>query len=77
MPPLLRTLEESGIAARDIIILIATGMHRPNLSQADVDRFQGLKVVDCQATVNELLKTHKKVAVIPDGPYVAGKIGRK
>lgn len=51
-------------------------IYSPGLSQADVDRFQGLKVVDCQATVNELLKTHKKVAVIPDGPYVVGKIGR-
>src|SRR6516162_8474696 len=30
LPPLLRTLEDSGIARRDILILIATGLHRPN-----------------------------------------------
>lgn len=30
LPPLLRTLEESGMAREDITILIATGMHRPN-----------------------------------------------
>lgn len=30
LPPILRTLEESGIARRDILILVATGMHRPN-----------------------------------------------
>jgi nickel-dependent lactate racemase len=30
LPPLLRTLEERGIARRDILILIATGLHRPN-----------------------------------------------
>src|SRR5271169_2527282 len=30
LPPLLRTLEELGIARRDILILIATGLHRPN-----------------------------------------------
>src|SRR5438034_6788251 len=30
LPPLLRTLEEQGIARRDILILIATGLHRPN-----------------------------------------------
>jgi nickel-dependent lactate racemase len=30
LPPLLRTLESQGIARRDILILIATGLHRPN-----------------------------------------------
>jgi nickel-dependent lactate racemase len=30
LPPLLRTLEAQGIARRDILILIATGLHRPN-----------------------------------------------
>jgi lactate racemase len=30
LPPLLRTLEQQGIARRDILILIATGLHRPN-----------------------------------------------
>jgi nickel-dependent lactate racemase len=30
LPPLLRTLEVQGIARKDILILIATGLHRPN-----------------------------------------------
>jgi lactate racemase len=30
LPPLLRILEGQGIARRDILILIATGLHRPN-----------------------------------------------
>ena len=30
LPPLLRTLEEQGIARQDILILNATGLHRPN-----------------------------------------------
>jgi nickel-dependent lactate racemase len=30
LPPLLRTLEEQGVARKDICILIATGLHRPN-----------------------------------------------
>src|SRR5205085_12603072 len=30
LPPLLRTLEQQGIARNDILILIATGLHRPN-----------------------------------------------
>jgi nickel-dependent lactate racemase len=30
LPPLLRILEEQGIARKDILILVATGLHRPN-----------------------------------------------
>jgi nickel-dependent lactate racemase len=30
LPPLLQTLEAQGIARKDILILIATGLHRPN-----------------------------------------------
>jgi nickel-dependent lactate racemase len=30
LPPLLKTLEEQGIARKDILLLIATGLHRPN-----------------------------------------------
>src|SRR5262249_38302251 len=30
LPPLLAALEQEGIARRDILILIATGLHRPN-----------------------------------------------
>src|SRR5262245_41154251 len=30
LPPVLRTLEEQGIAREDILILVATGLHRPN-----------------------------------------------
>src|SRR5438874_5091002 len=30
LPPILRTLEAQGIARQDILILVATGLHRPN-----------------------------------------------
>src|SRR6516225_11240732 len=30
LPPLLRTLEEQGLKREDILILVATGLHRPN-----------------------------------------------
>jgi nickel-dependent lactate racemase len=30
LPPLLRTLEQQGIARKDILVLVATGLHRPN-----------------------------------------------
>lgn len=52
-------------------------IYSPGLQKEDVDRFQGVKIEDVQARVDELLKTHKKVAVIPDGPYVVGKVKRK
>ena len=31
LPPILSTLEENGIERKNIVILIATGLHRPNL----------------------------------------------
>ncbi len=33
LPPILDTLEAAGIAREEIVILIATGMHRPNLGE--------------------------------------------
>jgi lactate racemase len=33
LPPLLKTIEEAGVARESISILIATGMHRPNLGE--------------------------------------------
>ncbi|MDJ0623396.1 MAG: nickel-dependent lactate racemase [Desulfocapsaceae bacterium] len=49
-------------------------IYSPGLAKEDVDKFQGIKIENVQATLDELLKTHKKIAVIPDGPYVVGKI---
>ena len=49
-------------------------IYSPGLAKEDVDEFQGVKIENVQATLDDLLKTHKKVAVIPDGPYVVGKI---
>lgn len=37
LPPMLRILEASGIARKDILILIATGLHRPNESDELVE----------------------------------------
>lgn len=52
-------------------------IYSPGLSGEDVDRFQGIKIENVQTTIDELLETHEKVAVIPDGPYVVGKIANK
>ena len=49
-------------------------VYSPGLSDDDVGRFGGIKVQDCQQTVDMLLKSHSKVVVIPEGPYVVGKV---
>ncbi|MCP4339435.1 MAG: hypothetical protein GY799_11240 [Desulfobulbaceae bacterium] len=49
-------------------------IYTPGLSMDDVSRFGGIKIEKCQATVDELLKDHTHVAVIPEGPYVVGKV---
>jgi nickel-dependent lactate racemase len=52
-------------------------IYSPGLTGEDVAHFQGVKVEDVQKTLNQLLESHKKVVVIPDGPYVVGKIKGK
>lgn len=49
-------------------------IYSPGLSQDEVDRFQGVKTTDIQSTINDLVKSHGRIAVIPEGPYVVGKI---
>ena len=43
LPPLLATLEEAGIERRDIIILVGTGLHRPNEGE-ELVRLVGARV---------------------------------
>src|SRR5947209_10278394 len=44
LPPILETLEEQGIARRDILLLIATGLHRPN-EGAELEEMLGPEIV--------------------------------
>lgn len=46
----------------------------PGLSAEDISRFGGIKIDDCQATVDQLLQRHPEAVVIPEGPYVVGKV---
>src|SRR5436853_6418956 len=43
LPPILRTLEEQGVARKDILILVATGLHRPN-EGAELEELVGPEV---------------------------------
>ena len=49
-------------------------IYSPGLSEDEIRRFGGIKVEDCQATVETLLASHRQVVVIPEGPYVVGKV---
>lgn len=44
LPPILRTLEEQGMARQDILILVATGLHRPNQG-AELEEMVGSDIV--------------------------------
>lgn len=49
-------------------------IYSPGLPAEDIECFQGVKITDCQKTVDELLEKVENVAVIPEGPYVVGKV---
>ncbi|MBW1798288.1 MAG: nickel-dependent lactate racemase, partial [Deltaproteobacteria bacterium] len=51
LPPLLKEIEQSGINREDITILIATGMHRPNLGK-ELEYLVGREIVDNYTIVN-------------------------
>src|SRR5690349_410049 len=69
LPPLLKTLEEQGIARRDILILVATGLHRPN-EGAELDEMLGPEVVGHYRVENhhgKVLDEHDYLGTTPRG----------
>ncbi|MGM0426002.1 MAG: nickel-dependent lactate racemase [Thermodesulfobacteriota bacterium] len=70
LPPLLDTLEASGIPKEHITILIATGMHRPNLGQ-ELESLVGARIMDRYSIVNHYCRdpeTYRKVDEIDGAP---------
>ncbi len=53
LPPLLATLEDSGIKRDDILILVATGLHRPNLGD------ELIEVVGPMVAENYRIENHR------------------
>ena len=53
LPPLLETLEQSGIPREKITILIATGIHRPN-NAAEIETMVGSDIMETYRIVNHL-----------------------
>jgi nickel-dependent lactate racemase len=69
LPPLLRTLEEQGIPRRDILILIATGLHRRN-EGAELEEMLGPDIVRSYRIENhhgKVLDEHDYLGTTPRG----------
>jgi lactate racemase len=69
LPPILRTLEQQGIARQNILILIATGLHRPN-EGAELEEMLGPEIVANYRVENhhgKRLEEHDYLGVTPNG----------
>lgn len=67
LPPLLKTLEESGIPRKDICILIATGLHRPNLG-AELEEMVGKEILQNYRIENHYGKRPEEHIYLGDSP---------
>jgi lactate racemase len=70
LPPLLEELLESGLSKDDITILIATGMHRPNLGE-ELVYMVGREIVDNYNIVNHYCRNpeeYRKIDEIDGAP---------
>ena len=65
LPPLLKTLEESGIARDKITILIATGMHRPN-EGAELESMVGPEIMDNYRIVNHFCRKEEDLRYVTE-----------
>src|SRR5947208_1584862 len=69
LPHLLRTLEAQGVARRDILILVATGLHRPN-EGAELEELVGPEIAANYRVENhhgKVLEEHDYLGETPNG----------
>jgi nickel-dependent lactate racemase len=69
LPPLLETLEKQGIARQNILILVATGLHRPN-EGAELEEMVGAEIKSRYRIENhhgKLLEEHSYLGTTPRG----------
>ena len=75
LPPMLKSLEESGISKENITILIAIGMHRPNIGE-ELESMVGQEVMDRYNFVNHYCRkseTYRMVDEIDGAPIEINK----
>ena len=83
LPPILETLDQSGISREKITILIATGIHRPNEGK-ELEEMVGRSIMDSYRIVNHfsqqseshafLGNTHKGTPVYIDKTYLSADL---
>jgi nickel-dependent lactate racemase len=69
LPPVLRTLEEQGLRRQDILILVATGLHRPN-EGAELEELVGADVARnyrCENHHGKVREEHDFLGTTPNG----------
>jgi nickel-dependent lactate racemase len=49
-------------------------VYSPGLSREDIENMGSIKIEDLQGTVDNLIKTHPNAVVVPEGPYVVGRV---
>jgi lactate racemase len=75
LPPLLQALEKSGVSRENITILIATGMHRPNLGE-ELISLVGKDIVDNYTIINHYCRRkeeYRKIDEIEGAPIEINK----
>jgi len=65
LPPILKTLEQSGIDEKDIVILIATGIHRPNEGEELIE-LVGREIVENYRIVNHRSRSDEEMIHVGD-----------
>jgi nickel-dependent lactate racemase len=65
LPPILQTLAEAGIEQSNITILIATGMHRPNLGE-ELEGMVGREIMDNYRIVNHFCQEASQLRQIAE-----------
>ncbi len=72
LPPILQILEQQGIPREKIVILVATGIHRPS-TEKELEEMVGLDIVNSYRIVNHLSdepETHKYLGLTRNGTPV-------
>ena len=75
LPPILETLEQTGIKRQNITILIATGMHRPNEGK-ELEQMVGAEIMANYKIVNHFCRRSedlREIAIIDGAPIEINK----
>ncbi len=49
-------------------------VYSPGLSSEEIEGIGAIKIENLQETVDNLIKSHPNAIVIPEGPYVVGRV---